>query len=194
MLKGTSKMKTAEPLRNKKDIDKLKNYFYERGEYRNYLLVIICLNTALRISDVLNIKWSDMCSENGKKIYSHLKLKEKKTGKAQSVYINKSIKTALRLFIKKGGMQHSYIFTSNGNKPLDRTCVHKILQKAGNATGIPHISCHSLRKTFGYQAWKQGVQPAVLMSIYNHSSFEITKRYLGIIQDDKDDVYRAIEL
>lgn len=30
---------------------------------------------------------------------------------------------------------------------------------------------------------------ALLMSIYNHSSYEITKRYLGIEQLDKDEVY-----
>jgi integrase len=187
-------MKTTEPLRNKKDIEKLKKYFYERSEYRNYLLVIICLNSALRISDVLNIKWSDICSDNGKKIHSHIKLNEKKTGKLQSVYVNKSIKNALKLFIKNNGIHGEYVFTSCRNKQLDRTYVHKLLKKASKSTGIPDISCHSLRKTFGYQAWKQDIQPAVLMSIYNHSSFEITKRYLGISQDDKDDVYKAVEL
>ena len=59
--------------------------------------------------------------------------------------------------------------------------------------GMPeHISCHSLRKTFGYHAWKQSVPPAMLMDIYNHSSYQITKRYLGIDQDDKDQVFEKI--
>lgn len=51
-----------------------------------------------------------------------------------------------------------------------------------------------MRKTFGYYAWKYGTQPAVLMDIYNHSSYEITKRYLGIKQDDKDSVFLSINL
>lgn len=55
-----------------------------------------------------------------------------------------------------------------------------------------HISCHSLRKTFGYHAWKQSVPPTMLMDIYNHSSYQITKRYLGIDQDDKDQVFEKI--
>ena len=57
-----------------------------------------------------------------------------------------------------------------------------------------HVSCHSLRKTFGYHAWKQGVPPVMLMKIFNHSSYQITIRYLCIEQDEKDEVFRNIAL
>ena len=56
------------------------------------------------------------------------------------------------------------------------------------------ISCHSLRKTFGYQAYNAGVNPTMLMMIFNHSSFAVTKRYLGIEQEDKDQVFLNINL
>ena len=56
------------------------------------------------------------------------------------------------------------------------------------------ITCHSLRKTFGYNAWKNGANPVVLMDIYNHSAYEVTKRYLGITQDDRDKVYLEMKL
>ena len=56
------------------------------------------------------------------------------------------------------------------------------------------ISCHSLRKSFGYYAWKQGISPVMLMNIYNHSSYQVTKRYLGIEQDDRDQVFQTITL
>jgi hypothetical protein len=34
----------------------------------------------------------------------------------------------------------------------------------------------------------------MLMDVFNHSSFEITRRYLGITQEDRDKVYLEIPL
>ena len=34
----------------------------------------------------------------------------------------------------------------------------------------------------------------MLMDIYNHSSFQITKRYLCIDQDERDDVFLRINI
>lgn len=187
-------MKATEPLKSIKDINKLKNYFLKRKEYRNYLLVIICLNTALRISDVLSLCWNDIYDFKSNKIKSHIKINEQKTGKLQSIYINKNIENAVNIYISNTDINSNYIFKGKKDKAITRIQVNRILNKACENTGIPHISCHSLRKSFGYHAWKNGTQPAILMAIYNHSNFNITKRYLGISQDDKDYVYKNIKL
>jgi site-specific recombinase XerD len=51
------------------------------------------------------------------------------------------------------------------------------------------IGTHTLRKTFGYHAFKNGVDLSLLMRIFNHSCQAVTLRYIGITQDQIDDVY-----
>ena len=90
-----------------------------------------------------------------------------------------------------------YVFSAKSpqNKPLSRSQAYRIVRTATEKSiHEEHISCHSLRKTFGYHAWKQGAQPALLMDIYNHSSYETTKRYLGITQDERDDIFLSVHL
>lgn len=130
-------------------------------------------------------------------------LTEKKTGKQTVIALNQSVIEALKIFLASDYYQDNfpkpqeYIFIGRKNTgmPIDRVQAYRIIKEAATAAGLDeHVSCHSLRKTFGYFAWKQGVPPAMLMDIYNHSSYKITRRYLGIEQEDKDNVFKSIKL
>lgn len=194
------KMNKAQPIKNEKDLMKFKGYYKEvEPNARNYLLIIIGLNTALRISDILELTCDSIYDFKNKKIRKYLILTEKKTGKISQIYINTSIKQALTEYMKAEETvfkQEQYLFTTKGrNNPISRTQAHRVIKKIVEYYNIEEcISCHSLRKTFGYFAWKQGTLPALLVVLFNHSSYEITKCYLGIDQDDKDEVYKKIKL
>lgn len=192
-------MSTSQPLKNKEDIKNLKNYFYEKMEYRNYALVTVGLNTALRISDILNLKWNDVYNEEKQDFYSHIYLTEQKTQKQTIILLNKAVKNALLLYKESlpNFQIENYIFCGRKGKekPISRVQAFRIIKNAVHELGLEeHISCHSLRKTFGYQAWREGTEPALLMTIFNHSSYAITKRYLCIDQDDKDQLFSKINL
>jgi integrase len=53
------------------------------------------------------------------------------------------------------------------------------------------LICNALRmrKTFGYHAYKSGTAIELIMIALNHSSVASTKRYIGLTQDDIDNVY-----
>ena len=133
---------------------------------------------------------------------SYISVTEKKTGKRTQIYINTNVKQALNdyhdelMLEEKSIKGNDFIFShTNKNVPISRVKVFRIIKDAAGACCISGvISCHSLRKTFGYHAWKQGAPLAVLVNIYNHSSYNVTKRYLGIKQDDKDSIYKSIQL
>ncbi len=188
-------MKETKPIKSIKDVQKFKQYYLERGEYRNYLLVSICLNSALRISDVLQLKWESLYDFKANSYKTYLELIEEKTDKHTQILINSSIRKAIKLYISnsRAALHRGYIFAGKGNNHITRMQAYRIIKAGGDSIGL-EISCHSLRKTFGYHAWKKGVPPVLLMKIYNHSSFEITKRYLGIEQEDKDAVFESMGL
>lgn len=187
-------MGTTYPIKTREELDAFKHYYLYREKWRNYLLIIMGLNTALRISDMLALQWLHVYDEKNHCYRNHICLIEQKTGKRNQIAINKSLKEALE-YCRNDQKPESYLFciSNDENHPISRCQAWRIVKKAAGETGLDeHISCHSLRKTFGYHAWKQGVPPAMLMNIYNHSSYQITKRYLGIEQDDKDDVFQKI--
>lgn len=192
-------MGTTQPIRNEKELKKFTNYYLlEHPSARNYALIVLSLNTALRISDVLALKWDDIYNFDSRKVVKHLRIIEKKTGKRSVIVLNNHASGALRLYIKeRNPVRGEYVFSrsTNHSVPLNRTQAYRIIRKAADETiHIPNISCHSMRKTFGYYAWKHGTPPALLMDIYNHSSYSHTKRYLGIAQDERDSVFLEIML
>lgn len=191
-------MGTTQPIREKEEIEALKNYFLERNQIRNYALVVFGLNVPLRISDILSVKWEDVYNERHKTYLRHLQITEKKTQKKNCMIMNENVIQALQLLKQEQNVsdctQYVFLNRRSGNHPISRIQAYLIIHNAAEVLGIQNIGCHSLRKTFGYHAWKQGVHPALLMSIYNHSSINVTRRYLGIEQQDKDEVLESIRL
>ena len=192
-------MGKTQPIKKADDVQRLKEYYLEKKHIRNYTMVTLALNTSLRISDLLHLKWIDFYNFKTHKYSEHINLVEQKTGKKNSIALNSEATKALELLKRTLDTfcQDTYIFKSRigDNQPIGRICAFRIIKEAVNDLNLEGIiSCHSLRKTFGYHAWKKGVPPALIMSIYNHSSIEITKRYLSIDQDDKDEVFLGMNL
>jgi integrase len=184
-------MSTTQPIRNKHQVRALAEYYLRRGECRNHLLVVMCTHTALRISDLLRLTWGDVYDFDRRCIRGRIALTEKKTGKAKTVMLNKAVVKALKRCLPAARSGDYLIKSRKGaNQAISRIQAYRIIAAAAEALAFGvKVSCHSLRKTFGYHSWKNGANPAVIMEIYNHSSFAVTRRYLGIAQDDKDEVY-----
>lgn len=196
-------MSITYPIKDCTELAEFKKYYLcRKNNYRNYALIVMGLNTALRISDILRLQWGDIFDLPKQDIATHLEIIEHKTGKISLIALNASIRQTFSayydyFFAQQPYQPDLYLFPSNKgtNQPLHRSQAFRIIKEAANASNLSsHISCHSLRKTFGYHAWRQGIPPALLMAIYNHSSYHVTKRYLCIEQDERDEVFLKVTL
>jgi integrase len=170
-------------------------YYYLNGKDPKYgLLFKFGLNTGLRISDILPIKVSDIFNSSGE-YRDYLVLKEKKTGKEKKIKLNSALRKAIDLYIKEQKLSSdSYLFFSKKGDYIRRVQAYKVLKEAANVCGIENFGTHSLRKTWGYWTYKMSrYNIGLIMDTFNHSSQAITLRYIGVNQDQKDELYSLVQ-
>lgn len=174
----------------------------EDGRYRDAMLLCAGCNLGLRVSDLLRLRWCDLLDSD------ILQVIEKKTSKKRSIKINSLLLEQTRLAYDELSIDNParYIFvawnTYGGEHPFSRVRVHQILkqiQKDYHIASAKVFSSHSLRKTFGRRVWLtesrkgRGEQALYLLSeAFGHSNPMITKRYLGIRQQEILSLYDSI--
>ena len=187
-------MEYVEPIRDKKKIDAMKKVL-KADSNRNYIMFLLGINSGLRISDMLLLKVSDVKDKKGK-INDRVVIREKKTNKSKNFPLSKPVQKALEEYTN--GMEYggSLLPSREGdNKSITRQQAYRIINAAARAVGITdQIGTHTLRKTFGYHAHKQGASLELLQKLFNHAAPSITMRYIGITQDDMDAVYLSMDL
>ena len=175
-------MTTVEPIRNLEHLHKLKDYLAKKSK-RDLLLFTIGTNCGLRISDIVALNVGDVRNK------SHIRIVEKKTGKYKSFPINSKLKPMFEEYTK-GKRSDEALFKTRFQNRMDRFTAYRIIRKSCKLAGLPEkVGTHTMRKTFGYHHYQKFKDVAILQKIFNHSSPQVTLRYIGIEQDQIDESY-----
>jgi len=157
---------------------------------RNRLLFTMGVNSGLRVQDILALKVSDVKSC---KIGDRVCLKEKKTGKENIFIMNKEIKIALDEHLATSKLKdENFLFKSRKGKdyPLTTYAVTMMVQRWCDEINLQgNFGAHTLRKTWCYHQRKTfGVSWEVLAKRLNHSSPSVTRRYLGVQEEEVEEI------
>ena len=175
-------MTTVEPIRKIEHLKKLENYLAKKSA-RDLLLLTVGINCGLRISDIIALNVGDVKNK------SFIQIIEKKTGKFKKFPINAKLKPMFEEFTKGKNLEDA-LFKSKFQNRMDRFTAYRILKTACKAAGLnENIGTHTMRKTFGYHHYKKFKDVAMLQKIFNHSSPQITLKYIGIEQEQIYDSY-----
>jgi len=174
-------MAAVHPIRDLGDLERMKEYLF-RGNVKYYILFTIGLNTGLRISDILNLKVSDV---RGK---SHVTIVEKKSKKPKRFLINSELKADIDFFLKYTPDDRYLICgTRDRNKRMRTAQAYRMISDAAKYVGITDaVGTHTMRKTFGYHHYKKNKDIVMLMRLFNHSKPDTTLLYIGITDDEMD--------
>lgn len=189
-------MEFVEPIRDKQKIEAMKKVL--RGtNMRDYCLFVLGINSGLRVSDLLALRIENVVNSS-RKVLDRIELKEQKTGKTKNFPIGATARKAIMEYLQERPsyeLSEPLFISRKGNHPIRRVQAWKSLHKAAEAVGIQErIGTHTLRKTFGYHAYQQGKDITLIQKLLNHASPSVTLSYIGITQDDMDDVYLTINL
>lgn len=195
-------MNFVEPIRDRKKITQIKNLLRGQKRFRDLLLFVVGINTALRISDLLELRVEHFLDDR-QRIRQRFWIKEQKRGKRQEVVVNDSIRQNLEEYLTAypavvGDYKHFVFFNSQANsflQPIRRGQAWKVITTICQQVGLRgNFGTHSLRKTWGYHARMQGVDLALIMHKLNHETIAYTKRYLGITDDELQAVSKRLNL
>ncbi len=192
------KKSTVEPIRDWDKIQEIKSLLLSEEKYRDWLMFTLGLNFALRISDLLKLKISDVFDDD---MFpkNRVILREKKTGKENFLTITNGSREALVQYhrLKRLKYSNDFLFRSRqgGDRPIDRVQAYRILNDVAKKVGLQDINVgtHSLRKTWGYHAYKRfNLSLDDIMLKLNHQSIQSTKRYIGLSMEEKEEIENIV--
>ncbi len=164
--------------------------------YKFCLLISIGVFTGLRISDLLSLTYSDLLSNET------FTLREMKTKKQRSIKVNKDLKEIVSRIVSKSNITNlnQLIFINKyGTKSIDKSYVNVKLKELVKKYRIKldgNVSTHTFRKTLGRRVMEvnnySNESIVLLMELFGHSSMSITKRYLGIREQEIHNVYDSL--
>ena len=157
------------------------------GNYKISLLIALGCFTGLRISDILTLRWKQILH------VEEFTIIEKKTGKKRTPRLNPQLQQHIAECyeqIQPLGINAPILVSQKGTIfTVQRINVILKEVKRKYRLKVKNFSCHSLRKTFGRQVYNMNSDNSELalvklMELFNHSSLAITKRYLGLRQEE----------
>ena len=163
--------------------------------YKMSLLIALGCFTGLRISDILALRWEQILSTE------ELTIIEKKTGKKRVLRLNSQLQQHIQEcyeHIQPIGLKAPILVSQKGTVfTIQRINVILKEIKRKYRLKVKNFSCHSLRKTFGRQVYNMNSENSELalvklMELFNHSSLAITKRYLGLRQEEILETYDCL--
>lgn len=168
---------------------------FRDGDYRMSLFIGCGCFFGIRVSDLRRLTWSMLMEDK-------FVIIEQKTGKRREIKINadfqRHIKQCFNALNIENIQEPCFLSQKQVVYTTQRLNVKLKNIKSKYNLKIENFSCHSLRKAFGRKIFEQSGEQAhiaimKLCQLFNHSNPSITRRYLGIHQQELLEAYDLLD-
>lgn len=146
---------------------------------RNYTLILTLAGTGMRLSELCNMRWSDIDFDS-----SLIMIRTSKSRKTQSVPLTDQLRLELMdyqeyLKSKLGRLPDSVFITKEGNS-LSPDSIQNVFKRLRANIGIEgYFSPHTLRNYFIKTLLKNGLNLRQAQLLARHSKIDVTRQYVG---------------
>ncbi|MBK8389825.1 MAG: site-specific tyrosine recombinase XerD [Saprospiraceae bacterium] len=149
--------------------------------HRNKAILELLYGCGLRVSELINLKWSDLYKNE-----SFLRVIGK-NNKERLVPIADYTVKQLDLYVStidKSGTASNYIFPNNKGKQLSRVMVFYIIKECTSKAGITKtVSPHTFRHSFATHLVEGGANLRAVQEMLGHASITTTEIYTHLSND-----------
>ncbi len=179
------------------DFLRLIDGLHANGEYRWEMFCLISCTLALRISDVLNLQWKDLLNKD------HCTVTEIKTGKTRQIPLepNNYARVVEIHSLMGEPNKEEYVFTNpQTGSVYTPQRINQILKEFRFRYNMPiqNFSSHTFRKTFGRRVYtvrgKTHDSIVKINRVFQHKSIGTTLLYLGIYQEEVNEVFEQVSI
>ena len=185
-IKNVKQPKTIIKTFTEQEVKKMTEYYsgHTFMEVRNRLMLMTFFDTGIRVSELINLKLSQVKDEY---ILIHGKGdKERVVPKSPLLnkWMFKYLSTRENFFAYRRVPEN--VFLSRNGRPMTTEAIHRVIKIAGKAVGVSkdiRVSPHTCRHTFAQTQLKNGLDLYSLSRLMGHSNISITQRYLEGLRD-----------
>jgi integrase/recombinase XerD len=155
----------------------MKNYrMKKKNHVRDRALILLMLDTGLRISELARLKPEDINAESGEVLVAPAGSGQKT--KPRVVYLGKNSKRAMWLWMAQRRDTEKLF-------GIDEKRIRALVHTIGYSAGVSNCYPHRFRHTFAIEFLRNGGDPFTLQRLLGHSTLDMVQHYLHIVEADK---------
>lgn len=174
--------KKAIEILSENGIDKLLNYFvpYSFLGARNNLIIILMLDSGLRLNEVVNLSMIDFNIEKRLIKINGKGQKQRYVPLTDRIY--EAFKDYIACFDYKFAPLHQLFVDINGF-PINQECIKSFFRRMRKDLQMPKLHPHLLRHTFATLFLVNGGDPLSLQLILGHTTLTMTQKYVHFVAE-----------